>query len=253
MEIRTEAVSASLGGVKIIKSLNLSAGKGEFIGVIGPNGSGKSTLLKCIYRVLRPDAGAVYIEGKSISKLSIKESAKRLAVLAQHAAVSFDFTVLELVLMGRTPHKQALSRDNAEDYRIARESLATVGLAGFEKRIYTTLSGGERQRVMLAQALTQQTPCLILDEPTNHLDIKYQLQTMDIVKGLGCTVVAAVHDLNIAAMYCDRIYVLCDGEIVDEGSPADVLQPELIRRVYGVDARIIDDGTGQVVIAYMRM
>ena len=150
MEIYTEDVSVSLGGLRIINNLNLVAKKGEFIGLIGPNGSGKSTLLKCIYRVLRPTGGAVYIDGKPLSKYSVKESAKRLAVLAQHAVVSFDFTVLELVLMGRTPHKNALSRDNAEDYRIAYESLSTVGLTGFESRIFTTLSGGERQRVMLA-------------------------------------------------------------------------------------------------------
>jgi len=253
MDVCTKNIKAALGGTEIIRGINLAAKKHEFVGIIGPNGSGKSTLLKCIYRVLRPTSGAVLIDGKELTKYSVRESAKKMAVLAQHATISFDFTVLEIVLMGRTPHKAALERDNADDYRIAREALETVELTGFENRIYTTLSGGERQRVMLAQALAQQTPCLILDEPTNHLDIKYQLQTMRIIKKQEFTIIAAIHDLNIAAMYCDRLYVVNNGSIAAEGTPAEVLTPKLIHEVYGVDARVIDDDTGHIHIAYARM
>ena len=253
MDIITKEVTAKLGGAEIIKGISLTAKKSEFIGIIGPNGSGKSTLLKCVYRVLNPTGGAVFLDGKKLSQYPVKESAKRISVLAQNAGIIFDFTVLELVLMGRSPHKRALERDNAHDYRIARDALNTVGLDGFENRLFATLSGGERQRVMLAQALAQQTPCLILDEPTNHLDVKYQLQIMSIVKGLDITVIAAIHDLNIAAMYCDRLYVVCVGEIVAEGAPGQVLTPELIRDVYGVGARVMDDGAGHIHIAYSRM
>ena len=196
-----------------------TAGKGELVGIIGPNGSGKSTLLKCIYRVLKPAAGAVYLDGRELERYTCKESARRLAVVAQHNYYNFDFSVQDVVLMGRAPHKRALDRDSAEDYRIVREALETVGMADFAARSFSTLSGGEQQRVILARALAQQTPCLILDEPTNHLDINYQLQLMDLVRGLNRTVIAAVHDLNMAAMYCDRLYAVKDGEVVGAGTP----------------------------------
>lgn len=152
--------------------------------------------------------------------------------------------------MGRSPYKKALERDNAEDYRIVRHALDQVGMGAFAERSFFTLSGGEQQRVILARALAQQTPCLILDEPTNHLDIKYQLQLMDIVKGLNRTVISAIHDLNIAAMYCDWLYVMYRGEILAKGTPKDVLTPELIRKVYEVDADVFTDDWGIPRILY---
>ena len=152
--------------------------------------------------------------------------------------------------MGRAPHKRALDRDGAEDYRIVREALETVGMAGFAARSFSTLSGGEQQRVILARALAQQTPCLILDEPTNHLDISYQLQLMDLVRGLNRTVIAAVHDLNMAAMYCDRLYAVKDGEVVGAGTPRELLTPAFIRQVYEVDAQIVTDADGTLHILF---
>ena len=253
MEIRTDAVRMELGENEILKGIDISAENREFIGVIGPNGCGKSTLLKCIYRVLQPTGGAVMLDGNLLSSYRVRESAKKVAVVAQHNPVEFEFSVLEMVLMGRSPHKRALDRDNAEDYEIAYKALDTVGMREFEKRMFTTLSGGERQRVMLAQALTQQTQCLILDEPTNHLDIKYQLQIMDIVKGLNLTVIAAIHDLNLAAMYCDRIYVMQDGLIAAEGTPAEVLTEDLIRTIYEVRAEILTDSRGRLRVLYTPM
>ncbi len=250
MEIAAKEVQARLGGTEILKGVTIAAGSGSFTGVIGPNGSGKSTLLKCIYRVLEPTGGAVYLDGKSLTDYPVRESAKRVAVLAQHNYYNFDFSVLDVVLMGRAPHKRALERDNAEDFRIVREALATVGMGEFESRIFSTLSGGEQQRVILARALAQQTPCLVLDEPTNHLDIKYQLQLMDIVKNLNRTVIAAVHDLNVAAMYCTALYVMKAGRIVAAGSPAEVLTPELIREVYEVEAQVFRDPGGVLRILY---
>ena len=253
MHIATQDLDYRIGTAEILSGINTDTGNKRFIGIIGPNGSGKSTLLKCIYRVLSPSGGAVMLDGKRLREYKMKESAKKMAVLAQHADVAFAFTALEIVLMGRSPHKRALELDNGEDHDIVQEALRIVGMEGFAERIFSTLSGGERQRVMLAQALAQQTPCLILDEPTNHLDVKYQLEIMSIVKNLGCTIIAAIHDLNIAAMYCDMLYVLNKGKVVAEGLPAEVLTPELIREVYEVDARIINDGAGGIYIVYKQM
>ena len=251
MRIEGKAVEALISGNHILKGIDLAIGDRELVGVIGPNGSGKSTLLKCIYRVLKPTGGAVYLDGRALDSYAYRESARRIAVVAQHNYYNFDFSVRDVVLMGRSPHKRALDRDTAEDYRIVAESLEKVGMAALSDRSFSTLSGGEQQRVILARALAQQTPCrileklmlseanfLILDEPTNHLDIKYQLQLMDLVRGLDRTVIAAVHDLNMAAMYCDRLYAVKDGRVVGQGTPRELLTPEFIRMMYEVDAQV---------------
>lgn len=250
MKIETKAVEALLSGNHILKGIDLEIGDRELVGVIGPNGSGKSTLLKCIYRVLKPTKGVVYLDGKSLDSYSYRDSARRVAVVAQHNYYNFDFSVKDVVLMGRSPHKRALDRDTAEDWQIVAESLETVGMTAFADRSFSTLSGGEQQRVILARALAQRTPCLILDEPTNHLDIKYQLQLMDLVRSLDRTVIAAVHDLNIAAMYCDRLYAVKDGRIIGQGAPKALLTPEFIREVYEVDAQIMTDGDGRLHILF---
>lgn len=172
MELHTRQLQARLGGSQILKGVDIQAGRKELVGVIGPNGSGKSTLLKCLYRVLRPSGGAVWLDGRELERYSFKESARRVAVVAQHNYYNFDFSVYDVVMMGRAPHKGALERDNHRDHQLVRSALETVGMEGFAARSFSTLSGGEQQRVILARALAQDTPCLILDEPTNHLDIK---------------------------------------------------------------------------------
>lgn len=250
MELQTKDIQAILGGAEILKGVSIEAGKNDFIGIIGPNGSGKSTLLKCIYRVLQPNGGAVYLDGKALRDYSVRESAKQIAVLAQHNYYNFEFSVQDVVLMGRSPHKRALEADTAQDYQIVRESLELVGMLDFMERSFSTLSGGEQQRVILARALAQQTPCLVLDEPTNHMDIKYQLQIMDIVKNLNRTIISAVHDLNIAAMYCTWIYVMKDGKVVAAGTPEEVLTSELIFDVYEVKAEVFRDHQGLLRILY---
>lgn len=250
MKIETKAVEALLSGSHILKGIDLDIGDRELVGVIGPNGSGKSTLLKCIYRVLKPTKGVVYLDGKPLDNYSYRDSARRVAVVAQHNYYNFDFSVKDVVLMGRSPHKRALDRDTAEDWQIVAESLETVGMTAFADRSFSTLSGGEQQRVILARALAQRTPCLILDEPTNHLDIKYQLQLMDLVRELDRTVIAAVHDLNIAAMYCDRLFAVKDGRIVGQGRPEELLTREFIQEVYEVDAQIMTDGDGRLHILF---
>lgn len=250
MKITTQQLHAVLGNTEILRGIDFEANKGEFVGIIGPNGSGKSTLLRCLYRVLTPSEGAVFLDGKELSSYRVKESAQKLAVVAQHNYYNFEFSVRDVVMMGRAPHKRALDRDTAEDYQIMRQSLKAVGMQEFEERSFSTLSGGEQQRIILARALAQQTPCLILDEPTNHLDIKYQLWLMDIVRNLDCTVISAVHDLNIAAMYCDRLYAMKQGKVIAQGTPHELLTSDLIRELYEVDAEVSIDGKGQLRIFY---
>lgn len=250
MKITVERLKAELGGTEILKGIDFFARDGELVGIIGPNGSGKSTLLKCIYRVLKPSGGAVMLDGMPLSQYSIKQSARKMSVVAQHNYYNFEFTVQDVVLMGRAPHKRALDRDTEEDYEIVKRALITVGMERFAARTFSSLSGGEQQRVILARALAQQTPCLILDEPTNHLDIKYQLQLMNIVKNLDRTVIAAVHDLNIAAMYCDRLYAVKDGCILYSGTPEEILTPDKIRVLYEVEAQVMRDSYGQLHVLY---
>lgn len=250
MKITVQHLQKALGGRPVLRDVTLDIPENKVLGIIGPNGSGKSTLLRCIGRVLRPEGGAVLLDGRLLQDYTPRQSAQSMAMVAQHNTYNFDFTVREVVLMGRSPHKRALQRDTAADFRLVGESLGAVGLAGFEDRCFSCLSGGEQQRVVLARALAQQTPCLLLDEPTNHLDIRYQLQLMDLVRGLGKTVIAAVHDLNIAALYCDRLVVLQDGAIVAEGTPSEVLTPTLLQKVYGVHARVLPDENGVPYILF---
>ena len=251
MKINTEDLHLFYGAKEILKGISIQSKEKEFIGLIGPNGSGKSTLLKCIYRTLKPDQGAVYLDGKELSTIRVKDSARKLAVVAQQNHYNFEFTVQEIVMMGRSPHKKALERDNAGDHAIVKEALQAVGMSEFADRSFSTLSGGEQQRVILARALAQQTPCLILDEPTNHLDITHQLQMMRIVKNLDVTVLSAVHDLNIAAMFCDRIYAIQDGQIVGEGTPEELFTPGFIREIYDVEAEVVKDSRGQMHILFL--
>jgi iron complex transport system ATP-binding protein len=250
MNIKAENINVVLDKFNILKEINMEVDNKEFVGIIGPNGSGKSTFLKCLYRVLKPSEGIIKLDGIDMRSISVKESSKMVGVLSQHNNYNFDFTVKDIVLMGRSPHKKFMERDNKEDYDIVNNALESVDMLDFKDRTFQSLSGGEQQRVILARALAQSPKCLILDEPTNHLDIKYQLQLMKIVKNLNIEVIAAIHDLNIAAMYCDKIFVLKDGEIIKYGKPKDVLTKKLIKDVYEVDSELIVDKE-RVHISYL--
>lgn len=241
MTISAEGIGVSYGVNEILKEVSIYAKNKEFVGLIGPNGSGKSTLLKCMYRVLKPHQGCIMLDGILLDKMSYKHSAQSIAVVAQHNSYQFDFSVREVVLMGRAPHKKIMERDDARDYGVVEEALEQVGMSQFINRSFSTLSGGEQQRVLLARALAQQTKCLILDEPTNHLDITHQLQLLKIVKNLNITVISAIHDLNLASMFCDRLYALKDGAVVAKGTPKEVLTTEFIREVYHVESEIVED------------
>lgn len=238
MKITTEHVSISIGKKEIVKDVSIRVQDGQIVGLFGPNGSGKSTLLKSIYRVLKPSAGQIFLDDVELGKIPHRESAKNLAVVTQFTTLNFDFAVEEMVLMGRSPHKSAFDRDTPEDFAIVHKCLQKVNMEAFAKRKFSTLSGGEKQRILLARALAQETQTLILDEPTNHLDIKYQLQTMDIIKGLGKGVLMALHDLNLAFRYCDYVFLLKDGQVTASGTPEEVITEERVREVYEVDNRI---------------
>lgn len=240
MELQIESVNYGINDFQILKNINFVVHKGEIVGVIGPNGSGKSTLLKCVYRTLYPNSGKIILNGRPLDELSFRESALQMAVVAQHNQYQFDFTVMDIVLMGRMPHKKLLEGDTPKDYKIAEQALDKVGIAHMQQRNFLSLSGGEQQRVILARALTQETPCLVLDEPTNHLDIKYQLEMLEIVRDAKVTVVMAIHDLNLAAQFCHRLVAIHEGEIVGIGTPKELLTPEFIERLYGVNSRIVE-------------
>ncbi|NLM51787.1 MAG: ABC transporter ATP-binding protein [Firmicutes bacterium] len=238
MKLQVENLSFAYDQEPVIENISITVKKGEFVGLIGPNGSGKSTILKNLYRALQPKGGVVKLDGDDLFKLNYKQAAKKIGVVGQENSLPFDFTVEEIVAMGRSPYKKIFDGDTLEDKEIINKSLAYMGIAEMAKRNYLHLSGGEKQRVLLARAIAQQTDFLLLDEPTNHLDIGYQIQILDFVKNLKVTVLAALHDLNLAAMYCNRLYVLKNGCIYKSGTPEEVLTPEIIYDVYGIRADV---------------
>ncbi len=250
MKISTKDINVVIEGESIVKDVNITAQSRKFTGIIGPNGSGKTTLLKCIYRVLEAKTGAIFLDEINLNSLTVKKSAQKISVVSQHNYYNFDFKIEEVVIMGRAPHKRLMERDSAEDFQIVDDCLKKVGMLQFKGRNFSTLSGGEQQRVILARALAQKTDCIILDEPTNHLDIKYQLQLLDIVKSLNITVIAAIHDLNIASTYCDYLYAMKDGGVIFEGVPSEIITTENIKTLYEVDAEVWEDKFGRRNITY---
>ncbi len=236
MQLEIASVSVAIETKRIVDDIHLRVAPGEIVGLIGPNGSGKSTLLRSVYRMLRPQAGYVQLGGDDVWKMSARDSARRTAMVVQESASDFEFSVSDVVIMGRTPHKGLLDLDNQHDEDLVTAALDQVGMLAFANRLYGTLSGGEKQRVLMARALAQQPRLLVLDEPTNHLDIRFQLEVLDMVRRLGLTTLVTLHDLNLAAAYCKRIYLLCAGSIVASGSPAEVLTPANLRTVFGVEA-----------------
>jgi iron complex transport system ATP-binding protein len=236
-----EGVSFAIDGVSILEDVSAVIPPRTVTGLLGPNGAGKSTLLRLIAGLEKPDAGTVRLDGTVVASLPRREAARRIALLEQSAAPSVDLSVLEVVLLGRIPHRSRVlgSFGGDEDRRVAEHSLAMVGADGLAERQWHTLSGGQQQRVQIARALAQQPSLLLLDEPTNHLDVSAQLSLLGQVRGLGLTSVMALHDLNLAAAYCDHILLLHRGRLVASGTPAEVLRPSTIADVYGVDCDII--------------
>ncbi|MGY8828178.1 MAG: ABC transporter ATP-binding protein, partial [Pseudomonadales bacterium] len=195
-------------------------------------------LLRCAYRFQRPDQGSVELDGEALWSRSPRWCAQRVAVVLQEFPQDFGLTVAEVAAMGRTPHKGLFDGDDQADVALVEQALARVGLTEHKRQAFAHLSGGEKQRVLLARALVQQPTLLILDEPTNHLDPRYQLELLRLIKTLGLATLASFHDLNLAAAFCDRLYVLDHGRVVASGTPAEVLTEALLAEVYGVQALV---------------
>lgn len=252
MKVKVDGVTYHIKEKAIINDISLTIQRGEIIGVIGPNGSGKSTFLKTVYRVLKPCSGMVTLDETNIYRMSSKQLSQKMAVVSQETNMLFDFSVMEMVMMGRSPHKKLLETYTHEDQQIVMEALEQVGMEDYADRSFLTLSGGEKQRVMIARTLAQKAEILILDEPTNHLDIHHQLQILDVVKGLNLTVMTALHDLNLASSYCDRILVLNSGSTVAFGTPEAVLTKELLADVFRVITDVkVHPITGKTHITFL--
>ncbi len=240
MSLEIKGLSVDIGARRIVSDVDVVVPEGAFVGLLGPNGSGKSTILKALYRVRRPVAGQLLLDGHDLLTMRPKDAARRVAVVAQETTVEFDFSVLEMVMIGRTPHKRAFDRDTEADLAVVHQAIERVGCEALANRSFNSLSGGEKQRVLIARALAQGADHLILDEPTNHLDIRYQIEVLELVAGLGITVLAALHDLSLAALFCDRVYLVTDGRIVMGGPPASVITTEMVRHAYGADVLIVE-------------
>ncbi len=237
-DLKIDDLYFTIEQVEIVKNVNLEVQHGEFVGLIGPNGSGKSTLLKNIYKVLKPCKGTIVINNKNLLEMSNKETARELAVVAQENDNGFDFSVEDIVIIGRHPYKGLFEANTQEDMLIVDRSLDRVGMLRFKSRSFLSLSGGEKQRVLIARALVQETEFLILDEPTNHLDIGYQISIMDLIKNITITTFAAIHDLNIAAIYCDKIIFMKDGRIIRCGPPEKIMTEENLFELFGIEVEI---------------
>ncbi|MFE9258780.1 ABC transporter ATP-binding protein [Streptomyces sp. NPDC006879] len=251
-ELRVEAVVFEIDGRTLLDAVDLSAAAGLTVGLVGPNGSGKTTLLRCVYGALRPDAGRILLDGLDVGSVRVRDRARRIAVVPQDATGTFGLTVREVVSMGRSPHKRFWEADGPDDVRRVDAALARVGVNPLAERAFDGLSGGERQRVLIARALVQEPGLLALDEPTNHLDIRYQLEILSLVRGLGTTNLVVLHDLNLAAAYCDLLYVLDAGRVVASGPPVEVLTERVLAEVYGVRASVgVHPTTGVPTLVYL--
>jgi iron complex transport system ATP-binding protein len=265
--LRAADVTFGYGDRIVLRDVSVDVPAGGFIGIIGPNGSGKTTLLRLLAGTRRPQRGSVVLDGISLAAMPRAEIARRMAVVPQETHLAFDYTVLEVVLMGRYPHLGAFAIEGPRDLALAREALTSTGTLSLQDRMFNTLSGGEKQRVVIASALAQLAPsasssapslssacsALLLDEPTAALDLKYQLETAALVRDLharhGLTVVMSTHDLNLAASLCNALVLLKNGRVVQRGPVDDVLTPDSVRQLYEVDAEVMrHPATGRLMV-----
>ncbi len=250
MALRADAVSFDYGDGAILRDVSLTVPQGGLVGVLGPNGSGKTTLLRVLAGLLAPSSGQVTLGGHALTTFSRRALAKRMAMVPQETHMAFDYTVLEVVLMGRYPHLSAFQVEGGADLRYAHQALEATGTADLSARSFATLSGGEKQRVVIASALTQlssdvprthQPQILLLDEPTASLDLGYQLEVSRLISSLrdeGATIMVSTHDLNFAARVCDDLVLLQKGRILAAGSTEDVLDADAVAQLFGVEAHV---------------
>jgi iron complex transport system ATP-binding protein len=252
--LTARGLSWSIGGRRVVADVSLEVGPGQILGILGPNGAGKTSLLRLLAGLRTPDAGVVLLDGDDLGRMRRRAAARRLAIVEQSLEVHDDITVYDSVALGRTPHRGTFAALDSDDREAIEHALHLTGMTGFRTRSWRSLSGGEQQRAQLARALAQQPDVIVLDEPTNHLDVRYQLDVLALLASLDTTVVTALHDLNLAARFCDRVAVLADGRIQAAGSPDEVLTAELIRAVYAVDAVVeTSPHTGSATATFLRV
>jgi iron complex transport system ATP-binding protein len=247
-----DTVTAGYDGRVALRRATITVAAGEVVGLIGPNGSGKTTAVRVASRALRPTSGTVRLDGRDPYRLRARDAARLVAVVPQDVPVTFEFTALEVVLMGRSSYLSPLGGGAGEDYRRVRQAMGRAGVQHLAGRPLGELSGGEKQRVVLAQALAQDAGILLLDEPTTHLDLRHVVDILETVRDIargGGAVLAVFHDLNLAGSWCDRIVALHGGRVAAEGPPEEVITPSFLRSVYGVEAQVSTDrATGRPTV-----
>jgi iron complex transport system ATP-binding protein len=253
MNLKVKNVEFSYASTPILENVCMELAPSEILGIVGPNGAGKSTLLRCIDRILKPQRGSILLDGQEIKEMSRMEIARRMGYVPQTSTRVFPATVFDTVLMGRRPHLGW--RSSEKDVEKVLDVLKLLGIVEFALRDFNEISGGQQQKVLIARALAQEADILLLDEPTSNLDIRHQLEAMDIIKKLvtekGISAITAIHDLNLASRYSDRVIMLNGGSIFDAGNPSSVLTPENIKQVYGVEA-VVRNESGRPYIVPIR-
>ncbi|MFE6064010.1 ABC transporter ATP-binding protein [Streptomyces sp. NPDC056431] len=252
MRITAESLSWSVAGTPVVREVSASIASGETVGLLGPNGSGKSSLLRCLAGLRAPDEGSVQYDGTSVGEWSARKIARHVAFVAQDSGADSDLRVADVVGLGRTPFRDRWRGADATDRAVIAAALEVVGLTALAGRSWKALSGGERQRAHIARALAQQPYALLLDEPTNHLDVKHQLELMELLTGTDRTVLVALHDLSLAARYCDRLLLLHHGRLIAAGTPEAVLTADRLAEVFEVDAELTTDALGHPAVSYRR-
>ena len=251
--LATQNLGCALGKYPILNGVDLEVPEGEMMALVGPNGTGKSTLLRTLAGLLPIPSGRVLVAGRDLVKLSPLERARTLAMVGQQEETPADLRVAEVVALGLLPHRPPWSGGGRKERNAVAEALEQVSMTAYTNRGFHQLSGGEQRRVLLARGLAQHTELLLLDEPTNHLDIRHQHALLRMVRGLGRTVIAAIHDLDLAATYFDHIVVLNDGGVAADGKPSEVLTPELVGDVFGMAASMVTDpatGEPRLLLSY---
>lgn len=243
MKLTVNKINFSYDSLTALKKVSFEIKSGEVLGIIGPNGSGKTTLLKCISGILKPKHKAVFLDETDIYSLKPKDIAKKIGVVPQNSLCKFDFTVFDIVLMGRFPHLDKFDSETKRDFDIVNRALELTGIQKLASRLITEISGGEHQKVIIAKALAQEPKVLLLDEPTLHLDINYQIELLELLNLLAISeqliIIMVSHDLNLALRYTDKILILKEGELYQSGIPEKVLTPKSIKNVYGINVEII--------------
>ena len=240
--LKIQNLDWNYGSQRVLNNLNFNIEKGKFYTILGPNGSGKTTLAKIITKSLEIDSDKIFLISEDLSKMNNKQTAKRIATVPQNTIVDFDFSVMDIVLMGRAPYLRRFQSETSYDLEIAKNAMKKTNTWHLKDKKIDEISGGERQRVIIARAITQDTEILILDEPISNIDIHHQIQLLDVLKNLNkeknITIITILHDLNLAAQYSDEIILLSEGEIVTIGNPQEVLTKEVIKEVIPFSSKI---------------